>query len=443
MARRIAFLVAATTSAVVVAFIVPLCFLVANLAEDRATTRAKEQAQSVATFVATLGDRDTLSRTVADLSARGPEVVVVEPDGSVLGGDSVGADKVAAVERARTEQAAFTVREDHGLDAVVPVATARGLEVVVATVPTSELRAGVTGAWVTIGVLGAALVAASVAVAWRLGRRISVPVTDVANVAHRLREGDATARAVPGGPPETAELGRALNALADRNHELVAAEREHAADLGHRLRTPVTALRLDTDLVSDPEVSRRLRDHVDELQRSIDDVVRDARRTAREELRGTTEVLPVVAERVTFWQPLAEEQGRLRELEQTGGAGSDAVRLSAEDLAELVDTLLDNVFAHTPDDARARVLVDQGRDEVVLVVEDAGPGMRQPYRGRGHSAAGSTGLGLAIVHRIAEGAGGTVALGTSALGGLAVTVRLPTGEEAGAGTPDRVPSTAP
>ncbi len=443
MARRIAFLVAATTSAVVVAFIVPLCFLVANLAEDRATTRAKEQAQSVATFVATLGDRDTLSRTVADLSARGPEVVVVEPDGSVLGGDSVGADKVAAVERARTEQAAFTVTEDHGLDAVVPVATARGLEVVVATVPTSELRAGVTGAWVTIGVLGAALVAASVAVAWRLGRRISVPVTDVANVAHRLREGDATARAVPGGPPETAELGRALNALADRNHELVAAEREHAADLGHRLRTPVTALRLDTDLVSDPEVSRRLRDHVDELQRSIDDVVRDARRTAREELRGTTEVLPVVAERVTFWQPLAEEQGRLLELEQTGGAGSDAVRLSAEDLAELVDTLLDNVFAHTPDDARARVLVDQGRDEVVLVVEDAGPGMRQPYRGRGHSAAGSTGLGLAIVHRIAEGAGGTVALGTSALGGLAVTVRLPMGEEAGAGTPDRVPSTAP
>lgn len=443
MARRIAFLVAATTSAVVVSFIVPLCFLVANLAEDRATTRAKEQAQSVATFVATLGDRDTLSRTVADLSARGPEVVVVEPDGSVLGGDSVGADKVAAVERARTEQAAFTVTEDHGLDAVVPVATARGLEVVVATVPTSELRAGVTGAWVTIGVLGAALVAASVAVAWRLGRRISVPVTDVANVAHRLREGDATARAVPGGPPETAELGRALNALADRNHELVAAEREHAADLGHRLRTPVTALRLDTDLVSDAEVSRRLRDHVDELQRSIDDVVRDARRTAREELRGTTEVLPVVAERVTFWQPLAEEQGRLLELEQTGGAGSDAVRLSAEDLAELVDTLLDNVFAHTPDDARARVIVDQGPDRVVLVVEDAGPGMRQPYRGRGHSAAGSTGLGLAIVHRIAESAGGTVALGTSALGGLAVTVRLPMGEEAGAGTPDRVPSAGP
>ena len=165
MARRIALLVAATTSAVVVAFIVPLCFLVANLAEDRATTRAREQAQSVATFVATLDDPDTLSRTVADLSARGPEVVVVEPDGPVLGADPLGADTAAAVERARTGQEAFTVKVDHGLDAVVPVATARGLEVVVASVPTTELRAGVWGAWATIAALGLGLVAVSVAVA--------------------------------------------------------------------------------------------------------------------------------------------------------------------------------------------------------------------------------------------------------------------------------------
>jgi signal transduction histidine kinase len=266
MARRIAWLVAATTSAVVVAFIVPLCFLVANLADDRGTTRAREQAQSVATLVATVDDTTILSRTVADLSARGPQVVVVEPGGQVLGSDDpLPGDTAAAVERARTEQAAFTVSQDHGLDAVVPVVTARGLEVVVATVPTDELREGVLGAWATIVALGLGLVALSVAVAVRLGRRTSVPVTQVAEVAHRLREGDSTARAVPGGPPETAELGRALNALADRIHELVAAEREHVADLGHRLRTPVTALRLDTDLVEDEEVAGRLRGHVEDL----------------------------------------------------------------------------------------------------------------------------------------------------------------------------------
>ena len=451
MTRRIALLVAATTSAVVVAFIVPLCFLVANLAADRGSTRAREQAQSVATFVATLADRDALARTVSDLSTRGPEVVVVEADGTVLGRDGTAstadlpADTRAEVERATRDRAAFTVDQAHGLDAVVPVATSRGLQVVVATVPSAELRSGVVGAWLTIIALGIALVAVSVAVAFRLGRRTSEPVVEVAAVAHRLREGDSTARAVPGGPPETAELGRALNALADRIHELVAAEREQVADLGHRLRTPVTALRLDTDLVADEEVARRLRGHVDELQRGIDDVVREARRTVRDELSGTTEVPGVVAERVAFWQPLADDQGRLLTLAVDESPVTDPesgrtmtvrspVGLGTEDLRELVDTLLDNVFAHTPDDAEALVGVrvslegDEGTDTraaVVLTVEDAGPGMHRPYLGRGHSATGSTGLGLAIVHRLAEGAGGWVLLRRSRLGGLAVTVTLP------------------
>ena len=451
MTRRIALLVAATTSAVVVAFIVPLCFLVANLAADRGSTRAREQAQSVATFVATLSDRDALARTVSDLSTRGPEVVVVEADGTVLGRDGTAstadlpADTRAEVERATRDRAAFTVDQAHGLDAVVPVATSRGLQVVVATVPSAELRSGVVGAWLTIIALGIALVAVSVAVAFRLGRRTSEPVVEVAAVAHRLREGDSTARAVPGGPPETAELGRALNARADRIHELVAAEREQVADLGHRLRTPVTALRLDTDLVADEEVARRLRGHVDELQRGIDDVVREARRTVREELSGTTEVPGVVAERVAFWQPLADDQGRRLTLAVDESPVTDPesgrtmtvrspVGLGTEDLRELVDTLLDNVFAHTPDDAEALVGVrvslegDESTDTraaVVLTVEDAGPGMHRPYLGRGHSATGSTGLGLAIVHRLAEGAGGWVLLRRSQLGGLAVTVTLP------------------
>ncbi len=356
------------------------------------------------------------------------------PTTTLLGSQTpLRADSVNAVERARTEQAAFTVREDHGLDAVVPVATARGLEVVVATVPTSELRAGVLGAWATIVALGVGLVILSVVVAFRLGRRTSIPVTEVAAVAHRLREGDSTARAVPGGPPETAELGRSLNALADRIHELVAAEREHVADLGHRLRTPVTALRLDTDLVEDDDVARRLRGHVEDLQRSIDDVVHEARRSVRDELPGGTEVAPVVADRVAFWLPLAEDQGRSLELvvEVRTPSGSPLVALAPDDLSELVDTLLDNVFAHTPDGTAARVRVRTGADEVLVVVEDAGPGMKQPYLGRGHSAAGSTGLGLAIVHRIADGAGGSVTLAPSALGGLCVTVRLPVHEAGG------------
>ena len=99
--------------------------------------------------------------------------------------------------------------------------------------------------------------------------------------------------------------------------------------------------------------------------------------------------------------------------------------LAADDLGELVDILIDNVFAHTPDGTEARVRVRSAGDEVLVIVEDAGPGMEQPYLGRGHSHGGSTGLGLAIVHRIADGAGGSVQLEPSPLGGLKVSVHLP------------------
>ncbi len=426
MTRRITLLVAATTSGVVVAFVLPLFVLLANLAEAQATTRVQQQAQEVATLVATLTDVAVLDRTVAANSASGPEVVVVEPDGTVLGatGDAPLPEHVtAAVQRARTEQAAFTSDFDGGRDAVVPVGTARGVEVVVATVTSEELTAGVARAWLTVGALGLGLVALSVAVAWWLGRRISIPVTEVATVAHRLREGEADARAVPGGPPETAELGRALNALADRIHVLVADEREHVADLGHRLRTPVTALRLDTDLVEDAAVADRLREHVDALQRGIDEVVREARRPVTDEIRPVTVLGPLLTERVGFWRALAEDQGR--RLDLVVRAPDARVELSADDVRELLDTLLDNVFAHTPEGAGARVTLDSAAGEVHLAVEDAGPGMAVPWRGRGHSGAGSTGLGLAIVHRLVEDAGGSVHLGDSDLGGLRVELRLP------------------
>ncbi len=302
--------------------------------------------------------------------------------------------------------------------------TPRGLDVVVASVTTDELtRGGRRRVGRPSGSLGVALVGLSVAVAWWLGRRISVPVVEVATVAHRLREGEADARAVPGGPPETAELGRALNALADRIHVLVAAEREHVADLGHRLRTPVTALRLDTDLVHDAAVADRLREHVDALQRSIDEVVREARRPVTDEMRPVIELAPLLTERVGFWRALAEDQGRRLDLVVL--APGARVELSADDARELVDTLLDNVFAHTPEDAGARVVLRSVPGEVHVVVEDAGPGMAAAWQGRGHSGAGSTGLGLAIVHRIVEGAGGSVRLGGSELGGLRVELRLP------------------
>lgn len=430
MRGRIVWLVAATTSAVVMAFVIPLCLLVANLAEDRASARVRDQAQSVATLVATIGDPTSLEQTISSLAAEGPAVLLVTADDTVVGAPAtLPPDTLTGVRDARADQAAFVLRQDHGVDAFVPVVIPGGTVVVVATASQAEVTAGVTRAWVIIGGLGVVLVAASVLLARDLGRRVTNPVTDVATVAHRLREGDHSARAQISGPSETVELGQALNALAERVDGLVAQERRHVADLGHRLRTPITALRLDTDLITDPDVAARVREHVDHLHRSIDQVVRDARRPVREVLATGCDLAVVVRDRVAFWAPLAEDQARPLAV-STPGPGADPVRvaISTEDVDEVVDILMDNVFAHTPEgtaiDVRVQIDGTAGR-RAHLIVTDSGPGLSLPAQERGASTSGSTGLGLDIVRRICEQAGGSLTLQDAPGGGLSARIDLP------------------
>ena len=95
------------------------------------------------------------------------------------------------------------------------------------------------------------------------------------------------------------------------------------------------------------------------------------------------------------------------------------VPLSGDDLADLVDVLLDNVFSHTPESTGLAVVLDVVADEAVLTVSDSGPGI-DPARRR----PGSTGLGLDIVQRTARSVGGSSRL-TSDREGTRVEVRLP------------------
>ena len=221
-------------------------------------------------------------------------------------------------------------------------------------------------------------------IACQLGRRISEPLLDVAEVAHRLREGDLSARAEVTGTAETEELAAALNGLADRTGELLLAERAAVADLSHRLRTPVTALRLDAEAVSEPELAERLGDHIGVLQRSIDAIVHEARRPVRRDLRETCDAAEVVRERVRFWQALAEDQGRAVDVSVPDRVMT--VPLAAEDLADLVDVLVDNVFAHTPEGTPFAVLLSGAGEVARLEVRrrGAGPAPRRPRPPSGH-----------------------------------------------------------
>ena len=103
------------------------------------------------------------------------------------------------------------------------------------------------------------------------------------------------------------------------------------------------------------------------------------------------------------------------------------MRSSTEDLAALVDVLLDNVFSHTPDGSAIRVgLAARPGGGATLVVDDAGPGFPDGVDvvDRGTSGAGSSGLGLAIAARTAAGSGGSLHTEASDAGGGRVRVEL-------------------
>jgi signal transduction histidine kinase len=422
MRRRIAWLVAATTSAVVLAFVIPLGLLVQTLAEDRALSNARQDVQQIANVLVGGADPAALAQLVAIVDDRSVRAVGVRlPDGTRIG-DAVPPDGAPELTRA-LEGTGSTTRGDGAL-VLLPVLLADGTAVVAADVPSGELRAGVVPAWLTLGGLALGMLVLAVVVADRLGRWVSTPVSEVSATAVRLRDGDLTARVDPDGPPEVVELGRTLNRLAERVVELLALEREQAADLAHRLRTPVTALRLDVEQVADAETADRLRHHVDALVRTVDQIVADARRPVRADVGSRCDAAGVVCARVAFWTPLAEDQGR-----PVGGrvaAGPLWVAADADDLADALDALLDNVFAHTPEGTEFAVdLRPLPEGGARLEVSDAGPGLGEvDLTERGRSGAGSSGLGTDIARRVATSSGGGLELGRGAAGGASVVLLL-------------------
>lgn len=421
MRTRLVLLVTATVSLVLVAFLAPLAILVRTTAEDRAMSSAIVEAQALVPTVAGV-DQASLALTIAQTNAVSQyPVTVFLAGGRVIG---VAAPRSTAVDLAATGRS-ISAETSGGREILVAVdGLDEGTAVIRTFVSDDQLHQGVSRAWLVLGLLGLGLLGLSLVVADQLARALIRPISALAEVSYRLAHGNLSARAAPTGPAEVRLVGAGLNLLANRIGELLNAERESVADLSHRLRTPLTALRIDAESISEPGERAQIMADLDAVERTVNEVIREGRRPVREGIAAACDATEVVAGRAEFWSVLAEEEGR--RMRVTLPAQALPVRVGADDLSAAVDALLGNVFAHTSEGVDFSVSLGPGpAGGAELVVADDGPGLPDaPVLRRGHSGGGSTGLGLDIVHRTAVSSGGEVLLGRSSSGGARVEVRF-------------------
>ena len=429
MRKRIALLSVAISSIVVIAFLVPLGILVQNQAQNRALTRAERFSQSIAAGLGVVGSigasiTPELADSVLDGFSNPPGTSIYFANTGLVIGEPF--EPSTNFDQARAG-AALSAAIPGGAEVLVPVISTDpelgGTVVVRSFVSSDEMSEGVGLAWAMLVGLGLVLIGISLAAADRLGRSIVKPVTVLSAAARRMGEGDLETRVEPEGPDEIAEVGEAFNFLARRLEDLLEAERESVADLSHRLRTPLTALRLQAETVGDRDDLASLVEDIDRLEAAVNLMIAEARSPQRDADESAEANLgAIVDHRAAFWQVLADEQGRPTSLMTE--PGDHRVPISDDELGALVDVLIGNVFAHTDEGVGYVIRVRNTEDGLAeLIVEDEGRGF--PATGslqRGHSSSGSTGLGLDIAARSAERSGGRITLGSSQSGGARVEV---------------------
>jgi signal transduction histidine kinase len=248
---------------------------------------------------------------------------------------------------------------------------------------------------------------------------------NLVDATDRLGQGDLEAQVDPSGPRELALVGSAFNDLTGRVRSLMNREREAAADLSHRLRTPLTALRLDVEAVGKSIDATRLQRDVEELERVVGHVISEARRGVRGGGQATADLAQVVAERAAFWGNLADDQGRTWTMEIEPGrfqVSGDATELEA-----MLDAILGNVFSHTQPGAGYHIGLRRSSGGIAsLTIVDDGPGIKHDaLLERGASGGDSTGLGVDIIRATAAAAGGSAEWSSNPSGGTSVRVVLP------------------
>ncbi|MBV8976243.1 MAG: HAMP domain-containing protein [Alphaproteobacteria bacterium] len=270
-----------------------------------------------------------------------------------------------------------------------------------------------------------AILAASLAAAY-FARRFTRPLAELASAASTLARSGNAPRLNETGPQDVREAALAFNAMTDEVRRTLESQRQLLSAVGHDLRTPITAMRISLEFVSDPELRANLQKNLAELQELTEAVLSAARGTGGEAKRAID--LSSLLESLCADM---DDQG-----EQVHFAVDDEpapLVCRPNEIRRAVRNLVANAVAYG---GRAEVRLGREDGAYEIVVEDQGPGIPEPDQQRvfepfvrlessRNEDTGGSGLGLTLVKAIAEGHGGSIKLENCRERGLRARLCLP------------------
>jgi len=276
---------------------------------------------------------------------------------------------------------------------------------------------GVTEALVVTGSLALLAVAVAVGLAMFQARRLARPIEELARAADRLGSGAARPLGRRYGIQELDRVAEGLDGSAQRISDMLAAEREFAADASHQLRTPLTALSMRLEemvaAADQPAVVREEGAAALVQTERLAEVVSQLLGRTRSPAGGSRKRVPiddVVAQQVVEWDPAFRRKNRKLEV-----AGDKNLRAYGKPgtLSQVIATLLDNALVHGAGTVAIRT--SRTANSVVIEVRDEGKGVPAELVPRIFERSvsgkpGGTGLGLALARSIAAADGGNVVL---------------------------------
>ncbi|MEW2358565.1 ATP-binding protein [Spirillospora sp. NPDC029432] len=306
-------------------------------------------------------------------------------------------------------------RPARGTELLTATGSAGGVRVQVSR-PAGQIQDEALRLMLLIGSLAALGVAVTVGLAMFQARKLTVPLTDLAETADRLGSGNARPRRHRYGIPEVDRVAEVLDRSAVRIADLLAASREFASDASHQLRTPLTALSMRLEEMVEaaeyPEVVREEGAAALAQAERLVAVVEQLLARSRHDRTGAAVAAPVddiIAQQVEEWRPIFRRDGR--DVRTTGERGLVGMT-SPEGLSQIIATLLDNSLVHGSGPVTINTKLGVG--SVVVEIGDEGPGIPADLEARvferSVSSGKGTGLGLYLARSLAVVDGGRLEL---------------------------------